>query len=156
MAAKGSWIRISARTAHLDAITIKAIIKDELGRKAISVTQKPELRQAIGEEFLKAVTPFVPMNTGALRESGRATDDGRLYWTAVRPANPENENSYAYNYAKYAFDPDKIFWPNGEYNEPRTEGTYPRWVEKVHPGTPEWEAFVNNILPIIKEALEND
>ena len=153
--AEGSWIRIGAIDAHLDARTVNAIIKEALGKKAISVTQKPELRQEIGNEFLRAVTPFVPMKTGALRASGRATDDGRLYWTAVAPAWNE-DTGYAFNYAETVYDPDGVRWPNGQYAKPTTENTYPRWVEKVQPGTPEWDAFVNNIIPIIKEAFNDE
>ena len=153
--AEGSWIRIGAIDAHLDARTVNSIIKEALGKRAISVTQKPELRQAIGEEFLKEVTPFVPMKTGALRESGRATDDGRLYWTAIRQGTGE-EGSYDYNYAGITYDKDGFTWPSGEYAKPSTPGTYPRWVQKVQPGTPEWDAFVNRIIPIIKEAFNDE
>jgi len=153
--AEGSWIRIGAVDAHLNAKTVNEIIKTALGKKAISVTQKPELRKQIGEELLKQVTPFVPMKTGALRESGRATDDGRLYWTAVRQGTGE-EGSYDYNYAGYAYDKDGFIWPNGEYAKPSTPGTFPRWMTKVQPGTPEWDAFVNNIIPVIKEAFNDE
>lgn len=145
--AEGSWIRIKAVDAHLDARTVNSIIKEALGRKAISVTQKPELRKEIGEAFVKAVEPFVPMNSGNLRNSGRATDDGRVYWTATNKG---------YNYANRVYDPDGEMWPDGEYKKPTTEGTYPRWVEKVQPGTAEWDAFINTITPIIKEAFAED
>ena len=152
--AEGSWIRINAMDVHLDARTVNSIIKEALGRKAISITQMPELRRQIGEEFIKVVTPFVPMKTGALRASGRATDDGRVYWSAVHQAT--TEDGYDYNYAENVYDPEGIRWPTGEYKKPTTAGTYPRWVEHVQPGTPEWDVFVNNITPIIKEALKDE
>ena len=142
---KGSWIRISAMDANLDAKTVNSIITKALKQKAESVTKAPELRQEIGEAFVEAVTPFVPKKTGALRESGRATDDGRVYWTAVNKG---------FNYASHVYDQDGYMWPSGEYKKPTTEGTYPQWVTKVQPGTPEWDAFVNNITPIIKEAFK--
>lgn len=155
MAARGSWIRIRATEAHLDATTVNEIITTVLGKRAVSITQKPELRKAIGEEFLRQVTPFVPELTGKLRESGRVTDDGRLYWTATRPAY-NREGSYAFNYANITYDPHRLQWPEGEYDRPHTDGTYPRWVERVHPGTPEWDAFINNITPEIRRAFAED
>ncbi len=146
--AEGSWIRIGAIDAHLDARTVNSIIKDALGKKAISITQNPELRQRIGEAFIMAVTPSVPMKSGALRESGRATTDGRVYWTAI--------NKYGDNYAGYVYDQDGTRWPEGQYKKPTTPGTYPRWAESVQPGTEEWDAFINNASYLIREAFKNE
>lgn len=155
--ASGSWIRIGAVKAHLDAKTVNAIVEGALGKKAASITQKPELRRAIGQEFVRAVTPFVPMKTGALRKSGKATTDGRVYWSAVRTTTSEDgEESAGYNYAASTYDAEGIRWPSGEYRKPSTPNTYPRWVEKVQPGTPEYAAFVNNIIPIIVEEFNKD
>lgn len=155
--AGGSWIRINAVAAHLNAKTVNAIIKEALGKRATSITKKPELRQAIGQEFVRAVTPFVPMKTGALRESGKATTDGRVYWSAVRTTTSEDgEESAGYNYAASTYDAEGIRWPSGEYKKPSTPNTYPRWVEKVQPGTPEYDAFKNNIIPIIVEEFNKD
>jgi hypothetical protein len=145
--ADGSWIRIKATEAHLDASTVNSIIKDALKQKAISITQMPELRKQIGEKFVEAVTPFVPYKSGALSNSGTATDDGRVYWTAVHRG---------YNYASLLYDEDGDVWPNGEYNKPTTKDTYPQWVKHVQPGTQEWNDFVTNITPIIKEAFNNE
>lgn len=153
--AEGSWIRIGATEAHLDARTVNSIIKEALGKKIISITQMPELRQEVGEEFLKVVTPFVPMKTGQLRESGRATDDGRLYWTAISSRGGD-EGGYTYNYASNVYDRNGIRWPDGQYRKPSTPNTYPRWVTKVQPGTPEWEVFANNVANLIKRRFGAD
>ena len=136
---EGSWIRIGAIEANLDATTVNNIIKTALGKRAITVTQMPELRKEIGEELLRIVTPFVPMKSGQLRASGRATDDGRLYWTGTNKG---------YNYADIVYDRDSIRWESG-YKKPTTPNTVPRWMEKVQPHTDEWTTFVNNITPII-------
>lgn len=149
--ADGSWIRIGAIDAHLDASTVNSIIKEVLGKKAVSITQKPELRQAIGEQFVAAVTPFVPVSNEPdkyhLWMSGRATDDGRVFWSAT---------NRGYNYASAVYDENGERWPSGEYVKPSTPGTFPRWVEKVQPGTAEWDAFINTITPIIKEAFKDE
>jgi hypothetical protein len=144
------WIRINAVDANLDARTVNAIIKEALGKRAISVTQKPELRRAIGEAFVDAVTPFVPMKDGDLRDSGTATDDGRVYWTAT---------NQGFNYAGYVYDEDGDRWGPKGYTKPTTEGTVPRWVEQVQPDgeNPErWNAFVNAITPIIVRGFAED
>lgn len=154
--AKGSWIRIKAVEAHLDAQTVNPIIKDVLGRKAVSITKRPDVRQAIGEELLNVVTPFVPMRPldkggGTLRNSGRATADGRLYWTAI--------NKRGENYAGYVYDPAGTRWPTGNYNNPSTDFTYPRWMKHVQPDAPDtkaWTTFITNITPIIKEAFKDE
>lgn len=145
--ASGSWIRIGAVKARLDAKTINAIVKKELGERAVSITQKPALRQAIGEKFVEAVTPLVPMKTGALRESGRATTDGRVYWTAIGKKGE--------NYAAEMYDANSIRWPNGYYR-PTTKGTTPRWVEVFLADTSKYDAFRNNIIPIIVEGFNED
>lgn len=145
--ADGSWIRIGAIDAHLDARTVNSIIKEALGKRAISITQMPELRQEIGQAFIDTVTPFVPMKSGQLRDSGRATADGRIYWTAT---------NRGFNYASTVYDIDGERWPDGNYKRPTTPGTYPRWVTKVQPGTPEWDAFINNITPIILRRFAED
>lgn len=152
--AEGSWIRINAVDARLDATTVNAIIKTALGKKAISITKKPELRREIGEELLRTVTPFVPMKSGALRASGRATDDGRLYWTAIAPAH--GDEGYEFNYASHVYDPNSEIWPEGEYKKPSTPNTYPRWVKMVTNDPQQWGIFVNNITPIIIRRFAED
>jgi hypothetical protein len=87
------------------------------------------------------------MKSGQLRDSGRATDDGRVYWTATHKG---------YNYAYTVYDPEGERWPEGHYKKPSTPNTYPRWVEKVQPGTSEYTAFINTITPIIKEAFNDE
>lgn len=148
---EGSWIRIGAVDAHLDAQTVNGIIKDALGKRAISITQKPDLRQEIGEAFVAAVTPFVPVSNEQdkyhLWMSGRATDDGRVFWSAT---------NRGYNYASAVYDEDGERWPTGVYNKPSTPGTYPQWVQKFHEDPDKWAAFINTITPIIKEAFAKD
>jgi hypothetical protein len=145
--ADSSWIRIGAIDTHLDARTVNSIIEEALRKRAISITQRPELRQEIGQAYVDAVTPFVPMKSGQLRDSGMATDDGRVYWTAVNKG---------FNYAATVYDYDGEMWPDGEYAKPSTPGTYPRWVEKVQPGTAEYDAFINTITPIIIRGFADD
>jgi hypothetical protein len=153
----GSWIRINAVAAHLDAKTVNAIVAEALGKRAVSITKKPELRQAIGQEFVRAVTPFVPMKTGALRQSGKATTDGRVYWSAVRTTTSEDgEESAGYNYAASTYDAEGVRWPSGEYKKPSTPNTYPRWVEKFLEEPSRYDAFKNNIIPIIVEGFNED
>lgn len=145
--ASGSWIRIGAVDARLDAKTINAIIKKELGDRAVSITKKPALRQAIGQKFVEAVTPLVPMKDGDLRKSGRATTDGRVYWSAIGDKGE--------NYASEMYDEFGIRWPNG-YHRPTTKGTTPRWVKVFLADTSKYDAFVNNIIPIIVEEFNKD
>ena len=135
----GSWIRINAMDVHLDARTVNGIIKNALGRRAESITQNPELRQEIGQAYVDAVTPFVPMKTGKLRESGSATTDGRVYWTAT--------SRKGFNYADIQY--------NTEYAHYTTPGTGPFWTEHVQPGTPEYDSFIAQITPLIVRSFNN-
>ena len=148
--AEGEWIRVSAIRASLDAKTVNAIIEKALGQRAVSITQMPELRRKIGEAYIEAVTPFVPMSNkptaGQLRDSARATTDGRVYWTAVGDGV-----SYDYNYASHVYDDDGELWPMGEYKKPTTPNTYPRWTEHVEPGMPAWSGFVAKATDVIRE-----
>lgn len=145
--AESSWIRINAIDANLDARTINLIIKEALGKKVVSITQMPELRREIGEAFIEVVTPFVPKKSGTLAEQGHATDDGRVFWSATNKG---------YNYAATVYDADGDMWPDGTYKKPTTPGTYPRWVEKVQPGTPEWDVFTSKVAEIVKRRLAED
>ena len=157
--AEGSWIRIGAVSARLNAKTLNPIITEALKHRAVSVTQKPELRRAIGEKFIEVVTPFVPYKqrkdqepgdvTGHLRNSGRATTDGRLYWTAI--------NSRGDNYASYVYDEECSRWADGTtYTKPSTKDTHPRWIERVTKDPQQWDNFVIRITPIIKEAFKDE
>ena len=137
----GSWIRINAMECHLDAKTMNKIIEGVLDRKAESITKDPDLRQEIGTVLVDVVTPYVPMKTGQLRDSGRATTDGRLYWTAIDPKTGEN-----YAYKQYTT----------QYNHYTTPGTGPYWVNNVQPGTPDWDdTFISTITPIIKRRFND-
>lgn len=153
--ADSGWIRIKATTTNLDAKTVNKIIEEALSKRAISITQMPELRQQIGEEFIAAVKPFIPYKTGDLSDSGTATPDGRVYWTSVHNG---------YNYASRLYDEDSEMWgptgyvnpTKGKYPGPEIHDPQPRWVERVQPGTKEYEAFVNNIKPLIIDAFRRD
>ena len=142
--AEGSWIRIGAVDAHLNARVINPIIKEALGRKMESITQMPEVRIAVGEALIDVVTPFVPAKskTEDLRNSARATDDGRVYWTSVHRG---------YNYAAKVYDEDGEIWGDEGYAKPSTEGTCPRWVEKIQPGTDEYRDFIDKVREVIIE-----
>lgn len=153
--AEGSWIRVNAVDANLDAKTVNAIIKEALGKRAASITQMPELRKKIGEAYIEVVTPFVPMSNkkgtaGQLRESARATDDGRVYWTAIG-----NGVSYDFNYASTVYDEDGTRWPGGQYKKPTTPDTVPRWTEKIQPGTAEYDVFLRKVTDIVREEFNH-
>ena len=140
---EGSWIRVSAIDCHLDANTINRIVEKIMGEKMPSVTNDPDLRQTIGEQYVQIVTKYVPMRPiasggGTLMSSGRATDDGRVYWTAVSPKG--------YNYAAIQYENE-----NFKHDYPRTD----HWTDKVSPGTRDWQEFIDNITPIIIERFKN-
>jgi hypothetical protein len=136
----GSWIRIGSMEAHLDAKTMNKIVEDVMGKRMQSVTKDPDLRHDIGEEFARIVTKYVPMKTGALRMSGRATDDGRLYWSAINPNN-------GYNYAQIQYE-------NTAYKH--KEPTCSHWVHQVQPKTDDWDnEFIPAITPIIKRRFND-
>jgi hypothetical protein len=142
--AEGSWIRIKATRVNLDATTVNSIIKTVLGRKAVSITQQPDVRKDIGEAYIEAVTPLVPKRSGDLRESGRATNDGRVYWSSVHRG---------YNYAYNVFDENYARWGPGEtYVNPSTTGTHPRWTDKMKHGTREYKKFLEDATDIIIDA----
>lgn len=145
--ASGSWIRINAVDARLDATTVNQIVTVALGKQAESVTKRPALRKAIGEKFVEAVTPLVPKKDGDLRKSGRATTDGRVYWSAIGDKGE--------NYASEMYDEYSIRWPRG-YFRPTTKDTTPRWVEVFLADTSKYEAFKNSIIPIIVKEFNED
>lgn len=121
-------LRLKASEVHLDAKTVNHILKEYLGSKAQSVTKDPDLRQAIGEEYIRIVNSYVPMRTGKLRNSAHAERDGRIYW-----ATKYAEKQYTTHYRHYT-----------------TPGTGPYWTANVRPGTSDWdEDFMDAITPLI-------
>lgn len=138
----GSWIRVSATATGLDARNMNREIRTILGRKVDSITKDPLLRQYIGQVYVGVVTPYVPVDTGKLRASGRATEDGRVYWTAVSPIKVARDgHTYGgYNYAAI------------QYNVPmrhKDPNATDHWTDKVRPGTPDWSTFISEITPEI-------
>lgn len=131
----GAWIRIGAVKVHLDSKSMNSIVSNVLGKKAKSITKDPDLRSLVGTLYVNQVTPFVPKRDGSLRESGRGTSDGRVYWSATDP-------NTGFNYAKFQFN-------HSEYIHPTTPGTHPHWIDYVQPGTDEWSKFIDRITPVI-------
>ena len=136
--AEGSWIRINAIDCHLDAATINNIVEKVMGERMASVTNDPDLRQAVGEQYVQTVTKYVPLKSGALINSGQATTDGRVYWSAISPKG--------YNYAEIQYENDGF-----KHEPPRTD----HWTDEVSPGTVDWQDFVDSITPIIKERFKD-
>lgn len=123
--------RVSATKIGLDAATINKQIEQILGRKAQSITRDPDLRKRIGQEYVKQVTPYVPVKTEKLRRSGRGTSDGRVTWSAIARRKSGRYKEFDYAYWQFHFGPKK------------------NWTENVQPGTPDWEVFIQRITPII-------
>lgn len=129
----GSFLRLNSTEVHLDASTMNREIADILGRKADTVTHSPDLRALIGNLYVYHVEPYVPMRTGALRESGYGTNDGRIVYSVY------NKDV---NYAPIQY--------NTQYVNYTTPGTGPYWADNLQPGTPLWNEFIDDISPIIK------
>lgn len=130
-------VRVGKTAVHLDANTWNKIIRAELGRKAQSITNNPDLRREIAERMLGSITKYVPMKTGKLRGSGQVTADGRLIWYAIHNGIDYATIQYETQYAHYT-----------------TSGTGPYWdevfVEK------DWEDFKqrDDIIALIKKAYK--
>ena len=132
-------LRISAVNAHLDSHTINPIIKEALLGRAERIAKNPDLRKDVGETYVNTVYPFIPYKTGQLANSGGATRDGRVYWSAK---NPNTGVQYA---------PDQYY--NTSYKHPsRYPGHMPqaKWTEAVAPGTPAWDNFVAAVEPTVR------
>lgn len=135
----GGRIRVNAIEMGLDAKTVNGIITEVMRRKLESVTKDPDLRKAIGEEYIQLVTPFVPMRTGKLRSQASASGDGRITWTAT--------NKHGYNYALTQYTTQYIHYT--------TPGTGPYWTDQLNPDTANWEEFKDAITPLIKERFND-
>lgn len=142
----GSWVRIGAVEAGLDARSWNRIIQEYLGHKAKSITSDAQLRGLIGGLFLSYVKDFVPMDSGQLQNSGTATSDGRLIWSAVKTT----KSGVSYDYAAI------------QYEEPffrhyvRYSGHTPTyaWVQAFQMSH-KWSEFCNRALPMIVRRMEN-
>lgn len=149
----GDWIRIGAVDAHLDANTMNKIITQVLQRKAQSITKDPELRQLVGTYYVNAVTDYVPKDSGKLQQSGRATSDGRVYWTATSPLRiAKDGHKYGgYNYALIQFEASGFRHPSRYAGHKPTD----HWTDKMRPGTYAWAKFVARIAPEIIRRMNN-
>ena len=140
----GSWIRVNARDAHLDANTMNEVIRRVVGQRAESITQDPDFRARIGAYYLNEVTKYVPKKTGKLQRSGTATQDGRVWWSAT--------SNKGYNYAHVQYTNPEFYHPS---RYPGHEPTF-RWTDKVVPGTPAWSNFTDRISIEIRKRYGND
>lgn len=138
MATNKHWVRVNANQTGLRAIEINKIVQEIVQRKVESVTNHPDLRQDIGNVYLDLVTPYVPMNTGTLRESGSATNDGRVYWSAVSPNG--------FNYTQYVYE--------NEFTNYTTPNTHSHWTDYVNPSTDAWSTFISEITPLIVDKFK--
>lgn len=121
------------------ARSINDAIEEILGRKEQSITKNPELRHYINEQYLDAVTPFVPLSNKEkdhhLRDAF-ITNDGRIVWSAVN-------KGFNYAYIQHIT----------QYAHYTTDGTGPYWEEQVAPGTDTWK---NIFIPSITERVQQE
>lgn len=121
------------------AKSINDAIAEILGRKEQSVTKNPELRHFINEQYLDAVTPFVPLSDKEkdhhLRDAF-ITSDGRIVWSAVN-------KGFNYAYIQHIT----------QYNNYTTPNTGPYWEEAVAPGTDVWTSI---FIPSIRDRVQQE
>ena len=123
-------------------------IERVLERKETSVTKNPGLKYEINEQYIQAVTPFVPYRhkyEGKHLIDAFQTSDGRITWSATNKG---------YDYADIQYRPEEHGVSYVNYTTP---GTGSHWTDKVHPitGKEQWARFVKNIEPLIQEAYNN-
>lgn len=133
---QGNGVRIRATVAGLDIGTLNSYFR-ELG---VRVINDRDLRTTIGLRYLQQVTPYVPKKTGVLRASGRAENDGRIHWIANNP-----DDGFDYAAQQYVT----------EYGHYTTPNTGPYWVERVQPGTTDYNIFLDRITPYVIDTFNN-
>ena len=145
--ASGIRVRLTVPTAR----QLNAEIQQILKRKAESVTKNPDLRKFIGQKYIEAVTPYVPMKTGKLREQSFSTNDGRIVWSAT---STTKSTKSSYNYADIQYEPEEY---GVRYVNYTTPGTHAHWTDYVTPPekgtrrkTRDWE---NVFIPSIRDEI---
>ena len=142
--AGGVNVRLTIPTAS----QINAEIQHILKRKAESVTKHPELRRFINQQYLEAVTKYVPLSNmdkpHHLRDAF-VTNDGRIVWSATNKG---------FNYADIQYQPEEY---GKHYKHYTTPDTHPHWTDYVTPAvrgtrrkTRDWE---NVFIPSVRDEI---
>lgn len=87
--------------------------------KALGLEEKGRVQQAVNEAFLTGVDPYVPFETGLLKDSARLHSDlrfGKIIW------NAENKARRLY------YGEEEWNWSNGGVQEGGLRGPY--WAER--------------------------
>ena len=111
--------------------------------KLINVSKRPDIQREIAEVALRLVTPYVPTQTGALRESGMVITHARsaqLRWRAIRPGGETYDD---FNYAWIQHETSSYYHPLGESH----------WTKEIQPGGREYEKLVDESERIIKREV---
>ena len=123
-------VRCNASDLGTTAKKLNPILREITGNIKDRITNYPELRKQIGDEFAWLASDYVPLDTGRLADSGTGTKDGRVVWYAV---DPEPGDEYAREqYTNLEF----------KHEEPRT-AYWDRMVNR--------DAFYENVRDVIME-----
>ena len=133
----------------LSASDIRSAIKKRCTDPIIALSKNPEVMRLIAEKANEIVAHYVPMKSGALRESAHTVYSGKrvqLVWGDYRIGSSKRPTSV---YAQIQHDADDSAWRRN------TPGTESYWTRRILRGTPGFEELVEYAEPLVKKEVKN-
>lgn len=133
----------------LSASDIRNAVKKRCTDPIIALSKNPEVMRLIAEKANEIVTPYVPMKSGALRESAHTVYSGKrvqLVWGDYRIGSSKRPT---FIYAQIQHDADDSGWKR------TTSGTESYWTRRILRGTPGFEELVEYAEPLVKKEVKN-
>lgn len=134
----------------LSASDIRSAIKKQCTDPIIALSKNPDVMRLITEKANEIVTPFVPIDSGALRASAHIVyheSKIQLVWGDNIHRNRRGRPSAKYALIQYTADDF-----NWKRKDPNTESY---WTRRVEPGTPGFKKLVAYATPLVKKEVKN-
>lgn len=134
----------------LSASDIRSAIKKRCTDPIIALSKNPDVMRLIAEKANEIVKPYVPIDSGALRESAHTIYHEKrvqLVWGDYIHRNRRGRPSAVYALIQY--EADDTNW----HRKDKKAESY--WTRRIEPGTPGFKKLVRYAEPLVKKEVKN-
>lgn len=158
---------------------IRKAVRENGTKNIIALSKNPKVLRQIAGEAIKIITPYVPIESGALRESAHVIYHEKqiqIVWGDKKigaRGNPTQDYAH-YQYEGVVYGPNKPIYVNKRFigwRSPKGIGTKYRkeptqylvytdsfarrhWTDVINRGTPGFERLVEYATPLMKKEIK--
>ena len=131
---------------------IRRAVKERVTDPIVALSKNPDLMRVVAEKGIEIVTPYVPMKSGALRQSAHVVYHAKAIQIVWGDSTIGSRGVPTKAYAEYQHNVDDSKW---RWNR-TTPGTKSYWTEELERGTEGFEELVDFATPLVKKEVQRD